>query len=205
MKYTGPKAKRCRKHGVNIYGSDKYDKILQRKPYGPGKGPRTRPGRKSEYAQQLAEKQKARDIFGLSERQFKRLYDSAASSKEETGALFKKLLELRLDNAIYRAGFAMTRLQSRQFVSHGLFIVNGTRVTSSSYQLKEGDVITLRERSKNSPVFEPIFAAHEKYLPPSWLKVDSSAKQIEIVALPDDESTEKAIDMRQVIELYSRN
>jgi small subunit ribosomal protein S4 len=114
-------------------------------------------------------------------------------------------LELRLDNAIYRAGFAMTRLQSRQFVSHGLFIVNGTRVTSSSYQLKEGDVITLRERSKNSPVFEPIFAAHEKYLPPSWLKVDSSAKQIEIVALPDDESTEKAIDMRQVIELYSRN
>lgn len=206
MKYTGPKAKICRKFGTNIYGADKYDKILQRKPQPAGKSPRDRLGRKSEYAQQLLEKQKMRLLYGLSEKQFRRLYDTASSIKSKpTGDSMRELLEQRLDNAIYRAGFAMTRLQARQFVSHGLFTVNGQRVTVASYRVKEGDKIEVRERNKTSPMFADIVAAHDKYMPPSWMKVNSGALTIEVVTLPDADAAEQAIDVRQVIEFYSRN
>lgn len=206
MKYTGPKAKICRRFGSNIYGSDTYDKILQRKPQPPGKGPRDRIGRKSEYANQLNEKQKVRLTYGLSESQFRRIYSESSKQKHmTTGDSIKQLLERRLDNAIYRAGFAMTRMQARQFVSHGLFQVNGQRVTVPSYRLKEGDMITVRERSKASPVFADIVAAHEKYTAPGWLKVNSRALSCEIVALPTPEDSEQGIDVRQVIEFYSRN
>ncbi|MDA0375961.1 MAG: 30S ribosomal protein S4 [bacterium] len=204
MSFTGPKAKRCRRHGINIFGSDKYDKILQRKPYGPGKGPRTRGKRPSEYGKQLLEKQKARDMFGVSERQFQRLYKTAASSKEQTGDELFTLLERRLDNALYRAGFSLTRFQSRQFSSHGLFTVNGVRVTSPSYSLSEGDVVEVRPKSKTSSVFSPILEAHEKYMPPSWLKVDSGNLKFEVTGLPAADDFEQAIDIRQVIEYYSR-
>ena len=204
MKYTGPKAKRCRRQGTNIYGSDKYDKILQKKPQPPGKGPRTRLGRKSQFAQQLTEKQKVRDIYGLSERQFRNIYDESSSSKGQTGDVIKQLLERRLDNVLFRAGFALTRLQARQFTSHGHFKINGQRVTIPSYRLKEGDKIEVREKSKSSPVFGPILEAHEKYMPPGWMKVNSNAMTIEIVSLPDPESAEQAIDVRQVVEYYSR-
>lgn len=205
MKFTGPKAKRCRRQGTNLYGSDKYDKILQRKPYPPGKSPRSRLGRKSEYAQQLMEKQKARDMYGLSERQFHRMYVTASAAKDQTGDVIKQLLERRLDNVIYRAGFALTRMQARQFVSHGLFMVNDVRVTTPSFSVKEGDIVTVRPRSKTSPVFAPILEAHAKYMPPAWMKVDSASMKIEIVTMPDPESAEQAIDVRQVIEFYSRN
>ncbi|MFA6510034.1 MAG: 30S ribosomal protein S4 [Candidatus Peribacteraceae bacterium] len=205
MKYTGPKAKRCRRQGMNLYGSDKYDKILQRKPYGPGKGPRdfTR-GKVSEFGQQLKEKQKARDIYGLSEKQFHRYYLIATKVSGQTGDALKQLLERRLDNLVYRAGFALTRLQSRQMVSHGHFMVDGRRVTVPSYQLRPGQVITARPRSKTSPVFVPILAAHEKYMPPNWLKVDAAGLKAEVVGLPQPEHAEQAIDVRQIIEFYSR-
>lgn len=204
MKYTGPKAKRCRRQGVNIYGSDKYDKILQRKPAGPGKSPKARQTRPSEYAKQLKEKQKARDMYGLSEQQFRLLYNHAAKTTGQTGETFKQLLERRLDNVIYRAGFALTRMQSRQFVGHGHFLVNGVRVTVPSFRVRVGEVITLRERSKRSPVYGPILEAHEKYLPPKWLKVESSAMKIDVVSLPTPEDAEQAIDVRQIVEFYSR-
>lgn len=205
MKFTGPKAKRCRRQGVNLYGSDKYDKILQRKPYGPGKDPKSRSGRQSQYGKQLQAKQLARDIYGLSERQFKRLYTEAVGSKAQTGDVLKQLLERRLDNVLYRAGLAHTRLQARQFAGHGLFQINGVRVTSPSYRLKEGDVISVRARSKSSPVFAEINESHQKYLPPEWLKVNTSDLTIEIVTLPAAEHAEQAVDVRQVIEFYSRN
>jgi len=204
MKNIGPKAKICRRFGTNIYGSDKYDKILQRKPQGPGKGPRERMGRKSEYANQLVEKQKMRIMYGLSEKQFHNLYKEAAAADGQTGDVMKQLLERRLDNVIYRAGFALTRLQSRQFISHGLFTVNGVRVTIPSYRIREGETITVRERSKTSPVFGPILQAHEKYMPPEWVKVNANGLSAEIAALPDAESAEQAVDIRQVIEFYSR-
>lgn len=204
MTATGPKAKRCRRYGTNIYGSDKYDKVLQRKPYGPGKGPRDRGKRPSEYGKQLMEKQKARDMFGINERQFQRLYKAASASQRQTGEELLSLLERRLDNVLYRAGFAFTRLQARQFATHGVFTVNGSRVTSPSYRLKEGDKIEVRSKTKSSPVFSPILEAHEKYMPPSWLKVDSGSLTIEVVGTPQPDDFEQAIDVRQVIEYYSR-
>jgi small subunit ribosomal protein S4 len=204
MKYIGPKAKRCRRQGSNIYGSDKYDKILQRKPYGPGKGPKTRTTRPSEYSKQLKEKQKARDMYGLSERQFRLLYTEAAKETGQTGDTLKQLLERRLDNVIYRAGLALTRLQARQFVSHGHYLVNSVRVSVPSYRVRPGEVIVARERSKRSPVYGPILDAHEKYLPPSWLKVDHGAMKIEVVSHPTPEDAEQALDVRQVVEFYSR-
>ncbi len=204
MKYTGPKARRCRRQGMNLFGSDKYDKILQRKPYGPGKSPKTRQGRDSEYAKQLKEKQKARDIYGVSERQFGRLYAEAIKAKGGTGDMMKRLLEQRLDNLIYRAGFAMTRMQSRQFAGHGLFLVDGHRVTSPSYRVTPGQVVTVRTQAKDSPVFSAIREKHEKYMPPNWMRVDSGMLKAEIVALPEAADAEQAVDMRLIVEYYSR-
>ncbi len=205
MKYTGPKAKRARRHGMNLYGSAKYDKILQRKPYGPGKGPRAQQAKLSEFGQQLREKQKARDMYGLSEGQFRRLYDMASKVTGQTGNALKQLLEGRLDNVIYRAGFAMTRMQSRQFVSHGLFLVDGVRVTTPSFQIRKGQVITVRPRAKSSPVFAGIHASHEKYQAPAHLRVDMGAMKIEVLDVPAPESAEQAVEMRQIVEFYSRN
>ena len=205
MKYNGPKAKKCRRQGVNLYGSDKYDKILQRKPQGPGKSPRDQQGRLSEFGTQLKEKQKARDMYGITERQFRLMYLKATKVAGQTGDALKQMLERRLDNVVYRAGFAMTRIQSRQFVGHGHFLVDGVRVTVPSFQVKPGQVVTIRTQSKSSPVFVPILASHEKYLPPSWLKVDSSAMRVEVTALPAPDDAERAVEMRQIVEFYSRN
>ena len=205
MKYTGPKARRCRRQGMNLYSADKYDKILQRKPYGPGKGPKTRSGRDSEYAKQLKEKQKARDMYGLSEKQFRNLYREALKAKGQTGDMMKQLLEQRLDNAIYRAGFAMTRLQSRQFAGHGLFLVDGHRVTSPSYRLRPGQNVAVRAQAKDSAVFVSARERNAKYHPPKWLTVDPAQLKIEVVAVPDAQDAEQAVDMRQIVEFYSRN
>ena len=204
MKYTGPKAKRVRRYEMNIYGTEKYDKVLQRKPHGPGKNPRARAGRKSEYAKQLLEKQRVRDMYGLSERQFRRLFAEANSAKSDTGDMMKQLLERRLDNVIYRCGFSMTRLQARQLAGHGHFLVDGVRVTSPSFRVRAGQKIAARPASKGATVFTEILGKHEKYLPPKWLKVDSAALSIEVVAEPAPDDAERAADMRQVVEFYSR-
>ncbi len=205
MRYTGPKAKRVRRHGTNLFGSDKYDKILTRKPYGPGKGPKSQTSKLSEYGKQLLEKQKARDMYGLSEQQFQRLYREATQVTGQTGDAFKQLLERRLDNAVFRAGFAMTRMQARQFVGHGLFTVDGIRVTIPSFRVKPGQVIAVRTQSKSSPMFAQVLGAHEKYSAPSWLTVDSSAMKITIKDLPGAEHGEQGVDVRKIVEFYSRN
>ncbi len=204
MKYNGPKAKRARRQGMNLYGTDKYDRILQRKPTAPGKGPRAQTGKLSEYGQQLKEKQRARDMYGLSESQFRRLYQEAARVQGQTGETLKQLLERRLDNAVYRSGLAMTRMQARQFVGHGLFQVDGVRVTTPSFRVKPGQVIQVRQRAQSSPAFLAIVEAHKKYAPPSWLKADGSGMKVEVVSLPGPEHAEQAIDTRQIIEFYSR-
>lgn len=205
MKFTGPKAKICRRHGTNLFGSDKYDKIITRKPYGPGKGPKSQTTKLSEYAKQLMEKQKARAMYGLSEHQFHRLYTEATQVTGQTGDAFKQLLERRLDNVVFRAGLAMTRIQARQFVGHGLFMVDGQRVTIPSYRVKPGEVIQVRAQTKASPVFGNVHAAHEKYKAPSWLEVDSAAFTIKVKDLPTSEHAEQGVDVRKIVEFYSRN
>lgn len=207
MRYTGPKARRVRRQGQNIFGSPKYDKILGKKPYAPGMQAAARSGRggkMSEYGKQLLEKQKVCSMYGLTDRQLRSVFSRASRTVGQTDTTMRVLLERRLDNVLYRGGFALTRMQSRQFVSHGLFTVNGVRVTIPSYQVSSGDVIRVRPQRKGSPVFPGIVAHHEKYVPPSWLTSDAASLTIEVKSLPTEEHADKAVDMRSVIGFYSR-
>ncbi len=207
MRYTGPKARRVRRQGVNIYGSDKYDRVLQRKPYPPGRQAASRTGKVklSEYGKQLLEKQKVAYTYGVHDARLRAIYLEASQTLGQTDSMMHTLLERRLDNAVFRAGYAMTRMQSRQFVSHGMFTVNGVRVTIPSYKVSIGDKVKVREQRKSSPVFGPIVTSHERYTAPSWIKADPATISFEVVALPSDEKHfEGSIDMRKVIGFYSR-
>lgn len=204
MRYTGPKARLCRREGVNLFGSPKYQKALDRKPGIPGMHGVKRMGKLTEYAKQLREKQKAKRIFGLSEKQFRRNYDKAARSTGVTGDTLLQLLERRLDNVIYRAGFALTRSQARQVVSHGHVMANGRRVDIPSIDVRPGDVFELRDRSKKSSLFAKVLEENENYKAPSWLKVDPKKMTIEILEYPDADHFEKVIEPRMIVEFYSR-
>lgn len=201
-RYTGPKAKLCRKFGTNIFGSDKYDKILKRRDFPPGAHGRTKFRKKSEFGKQLAEKQKARFIFGLSEKQFHKYYVKADRSKQVTGEQLLRLLELRLDNAVYRTGLAHTRPQARQIVSHGLIKLNGRRVSIPSISLKTGDKLEVASKNKNSLLFDGL--AKAKDTSPKWLKTDLKSLSAEVVAEPDKDDFESIIDPQIIVEFYSK-
>lgn len=205
MRYTGPKARRCRRESINLYGAPKYEKILQHKPYPPGKTPKSRLGRQSEYARQLRMKQRLRDFYGISEAQCRRLYGEASAMKGQTGVTILQFLERRMDNVLYRAGFARTRMQARQMASHGLFTVDGRRVTLPSFRVSPGQHIVLRPRSKGSPLFLDSPLSQQKFAAPGWLKGDSALGSIEVAGLPLPTDAEQAVDIRQVVEFYSRS
>lgn len=205
MRYTGPKARRCRRQGINLYGAPKYEKILQRKPYPPGKTPKSRLGRQSEYARQLRMKQRLRDLYGISEAQCRRLFRESSALKGQTGVTMLQFLERRMDNVLYRAGFARTRMQARQMASHGLFTVNGRRVTLPSFRVIPGEIIALRARSKGSPLFVDLPALHQKFVAPAWLKGDPALGNVAITGMPLASDAEPAVDIRQVVEFYSRS
>ncbi len=207
MRYTGPKARRVRRQGFNVFGSDKYDRILQKRPHGPGKDPKAsgRGPKLSEYGRQLMEKQKVCYMYGVTERQLKSIYNNATRIVGQTDRMIKTYLERRLDNALFRAGLAQTRMQARQFVSHGLFTVNGRRVTIASYQVSAGDKVAVRTKAKASPVFGPIVESHQRYAPPDWLKVDTANLAFDVTAIPaEDKHFDQGVDMRKVIGFYSR-
>lgn len=204
MRYTGPKTRQCRREGVNLFNSPKYQKIMGRRPGVPGDQGGKRAGKMSDYAKQLREKQKAKRMFCLSEKQFRRYFDKATRADAITGDALFGLLERRLDNVLYRAGFALTRIQARQFASHGLFMVNGRRVDIPSYEMSVGDVIEVRPKSKKSPVFAKNAEENENYTAPKWLNVDAKNIKVEVLALPDRESYELSIDAQMIVEFYSR-
>lgn len=204
MRYTGPKARLCRREGVNLFGSDKYQKILARSGNIPGMHGDKRRSKMTEYGKQLREKQKAKRMFGLSEKQFRRSFDKASRMKGVTGFHLLQLLELRLDNVVYRAGFAMTRAQARQFVSHGLFTVNGRRVDVPSIQVRSGDVIEVRDSRRGSPVFRKNLDELQGYNAPDWLKSDTKKLQVEILNLPNETHFEALINPQMIVEFYSR-
>ena len=202
MRYTGPKARLCRREGINLFSSDKYDKIMQRRNSTPGAKTAARPKKLSEFGRQLREKQKAKRIYGVTEKQFRKYFAKAAASKMVTGDRLLQLLELRLDSAIARAGFAHTRPQARQFVSHGQFLVNGRRVNVPSFSLREGDVITVRDRFEGNDIFLDL-ESRQKFVP-KWLKVDTKKKTITVVRLPEGDELEASIMVPLIVEFYSR-
>ena len=204
MRYTGAKARQCRREGVNLFGSPKYQKILGRSPNIPGMHGGKRLGKMTEYAKQLREKQKAKRMFALSEKQFRKYFDKADKSKAVTGEKLLLLLETRLDNVVYRSGMAMTRMQARQFVSHGLFMVNGRRVDVPSIEVKVGDIIEVRPAKQNSPVFKQNAEEMAHYEVPDWLNVDSKKLSIEVVKMPEQKHFETLINTQPIVEFYSR-
>jgi len=199
-RYRGPKTKIARKFKEPIFGPDK---TLDRKPYGPGQhGPNKRRGKKSEYAVQLAEKQKAKYTYGMLERQFRNLFDKAASKKGITGETLLKFLEARLDNTVFRLGIAPTRRAARQFVLHKHILVNGEIVNIPSFALRPGDVVSVREKSRTLQVVSDSLARSNKGF--SWLEWDSAALSGKFVNYPQRDEIPENIKEQLIVELYSK-
>lgn len=201
MRYTGPKAKLCRRLGVNLYGTEKYTKILRNRQSKPGMHG-VKFTKKSEYGRQLEEKQKARYLFGISEKQIGTYVRMALSQPGDTSQNFLRLLERRLDNVIYVSQFALTRPQARQMVSHGHFKLNGRRVDIPSILVRPGDKIELLAKFAKSPLYAGLDKL--KDYSPKWLKVDLKKLTLEVLALPEQDDLEKSIDSQLIVEFYSR-
>ena len=202
-RYRGPITRLSRRLGVMLFGNGQSKiKAFNKKKYKPGEHGQRRFSQVSEYSKQLQEKQKARFMYGITEKQCRKYYTMASKSEEITGTKFLKLLESRLDNAIFKAGIAMTRPQARQIVNHGLVRVNGKKASVASMLLKEGDTFEIREKSKGSALFEEPKKA--KYKAPKWLKVDVKSLKGELVSLPDNDDVEQIIDSQLIVEFYSK-
>ena len=202
---NSPIVKQSRREGYALH--PKAHKVMARKTGIPGQHAQGRHGKPSLYATQLREKQKVRRMYGLFEKQFSRLMNEATRMQEGlAGENLLKLLELRLDNAVYRAGFAVSRRGARQLVSHGHFLLNGRRVDIPSIRLKAGDVIEVRPKSTKSGYFAQINDVVNNSVqgPLSWLKSDSKKLKIEVTGQPKREEAEADINEQLIVEFYSR-
>ncbi len=199
-RYTGPRTRRSRR--VRQLLDENKSKYYDRRPYPPGEHGRGRI-RESQYQVQLLEKQKLRFIYGVLEKQFRRYYRQAAQQKGITGENLMRMLETRLDNVVYRAGLAATRPQARQLVNHGHFRVNGAKVDIPSYQVSQGDVVTLKERSKD--VF-PVLHATDTLdrVTPEWLEVNIDERKVDVITLPSRQQIDTDVQEQLIVELYSK-
>ncbi|MCC8070869.1 MAG: 30S ribosomal protein S4 [Bacteroidales bacterium] len=199
-RYTGPKSKIARKFGEPIFGEDK---VLAKKNFPPGMHGANKRRKTSEYGVQLREKQKAKYTYGVLERQFRNLFDKAAGTKGITGEVLLQLLESRLDNVVYRLGIAPSRAAARQLVLHRHVVVNGDVVNIPSYQVKPGEVVGVREKSKSLEVVADALAGfnHSKY---PWLEWDESLKAGKFLHLPAREDIPENIKEQLIVELYSK-
>ena len=203
-RYTGPKARVSRRLGANIWGTQGENKAMEKRPYPPGEHGRTRRrGNASEYLMQLQEKQKARFSYGLTERQFRNLYKEASRKEGVTGENMLRFLELRLDNVVYRAGWAATRPQARQFVNHGHVKVNGKRVDIPSYRVRKGDVVELKDKSREMITVTWNLDVLAR-TPPPWLEAADGGFQITIRDLPLREHIDVPVREQLIVELYSK-
>lgn len=202
-RYTGPRVKKMRALGVDLPGLSR--KSVERRPFPPGDHGAKRRNRKSDFGLQLAEKQKLRLNYGVSERQLRRLVVESQASKDPAGDKLIQLLERRLDNVVFRAGFAPTIPAARQLVNHRHFTVNGQRVNIPSIRVSVGDVIEVRESSKKVQVIVDSLAAGGSLRSPDWVEVEGEAMKVKISALPEGAETAPfELDIQQVIEFYSR-
>lgn len=198
--------KMSRRLGIGL--TTKGQRILERRPYPPGQhGTNARRPKQSEYSRQLIEKQKLRFLYGLRERQFKGLFVKARSMKEGTaGDNLVSLLERRLDNVVYRAGFAETRAQARQLVAHGHFTVGGRKTNVASYRLRPGDSVAVRNESRERPYFKTLVESNrltvERGL--NWLSVNAGDLAVEVLSNPGREDGEQQVDLQAIIEFYNR-
>lgn len=199
-RYTGPKSRIARRFGEPIFGPDK---VLSKKSYAPGQHGNSRRRKTSEYGTMLAEKQKAKNTYGVLEKQFRNLFARAERTEGITGEVLLQLLESRLDNVVYRMGIAPTRAAARQLVNHRHIVVDGKVVGIPSYSVKPGQIIGVRERSKSLEVISDALAGfnHSKY---PWLEWDESIKGGKLLHLPAREDIPENIKEQAIVELYSK-
>ena len=199
-RYRGPKSKIARKFREPIFGADK---VLDKKNYGPGQhGPNKRRGKQSEYAIQLAEKQKAKYTYGILEKQFSNLFDKASRSKGITGEVLLQLCESRLDNVVFRLGIAPTRSGARQLVGHKHITVNGKILNIPSYSVKAGDVVGVREKSKSLEAITGSLAGNASTS--EWLEWNNSQLTGKVIATPERTQIPENIKEQLIVELYSK-
>ena len=199
-RYTGPKSRIARRFKEPIFG---FDKVLDRKNYSPGQhGQSKRRAKQSEYGKQLMEKQKAKYTYGMLERQFRNVFEKASRKGGVTGVVLLQLIESRLDNVVFRLGFAKTRNQARQLVSHRHIIVNGEVVNIPSYMLKPGDVVGVRERSKSLEIITDSLEGKVNSF--SWLDFDRAAMSGRFMSYPERSDIPENINEQLIVELYSK-
>ncbi|MGI6405988.1 MAG: 30S ribosomal protein S4 [Syntrophaceticus sp.] len=206
-RYNGPVCRLCRREGMKLYlkGDRCYSEkcAVEKRNYPPGQKIQRR-RKVTEYGLQLREKQRARRIYGVLEKQFRRYFDLAERQQGITGENLLRLLEMRLDNVVYRLGLAQSRTQARQLVRHGHFTVNGKRVNIPSYRVRNGDQVAVHEKSKELPVFIEIAEVAAQKTPPNWLEVDLEKMQGHVLGFPAREDIDVPIQEHLIVELYSR-
>ncbi len=203
-KYKGARGKLVRKFGENIFGNAKFDRLLNRKSYAPGQHGQSRRRRLSNYGLQLREKQKIKYMYGLLEKQFLNNFKKAEMMKGETGTNMLQLLERRLDNVVYRLGFAPTRPAARQLVNHYHFLINGKPVNIPSYLLKPGDLVQVKEKSKKLDLILESLKRIKGDIDLPWLELDKAKMKGNFIAVPERDQMNLTIDERLVVELYSK-
>ena len=206
-RYTDSVCAKCRREGMKLFlkGDRCYTEkcAFERRAYAPGQhGQRRR--KLSEYGVQLREKQRAKQTYGILERQFRQYFQMADRQKGVTGENLLRLLESRLDNMVYRLGFATSRCQARQLVTHGHFAVNGKRVNIPSYLVREGDELTVRERSQKVPMILESLAGVDRRGVPEWLMLEKEKFSGKVMALPTREQLSTPIQEQLIVELYSK-
>jgi len=207
-RYTGPVCRLCRREGMKLFlkGERCYTGkcAIDRRAYAPGQHGQARAKKPTEYGLQLREKQKARRLYGVMEKQFRGYYDEAARRKGVTGEILLILLERRLDNVIFHLGFASSRPEARQLVNHGHFTVNGKKVDIASYSVRVGEVIAVKEGSKSSPRMKQLLENLGSRTVPGWLSLDANTATGTVVALPTREDIQLPIQEHLIVEKYSR-
>ncbi len=200
-RYTGPKIRQSRKFGVAL--TKKAEKYLAKRNYRPGQHGQN-PQRVSEFGMQLREKQKAKIIYGVMEKQFRKYYETASHKVGVTGDALLQLLELRLDNIVFRLGFAQTRPQARQIVSHGFFEVNGKRVNIPSYQVRVGDEIKVVERKKASGYIKAVAPTLANYKTVEWISHNPKELSGKVLSKPSKDQLDSSLNTQLIVEYYSR-
>ena len=206
-RYTGASCRVCRREGEKLFlkGERCYTEkcSVTRRQYAPGQHGQSKK-KLSEYGVQLREKQKAKKFYGVLESQFRKYFEMAAKSKGMTGENLLKILETRLDNIVYRLGYARSRAEARQLVRHGHFSVNGGKVNIPSYIVKPNDQIEVREGSKGDEVFKEILESTESKVVPAWLSADHASLKGSVVAAPAREDVDLPVQEHMIVELYSK-
>ena len=203
-KSNKPKGKLVRKFGENIFGNPKYDRLLNRKAYSPGQHGQSRRSKLSNYGIQLQEKQKIKFMYGLLEKQFRLTFERAEKMKGETGTNMLQILESRLDNVVYRLGFAPSRPAARQLVSHKHFLVNDQIVNIPSFIVKPGDIVSVREKSRKMDIILESMRRIKGDMDLSWLSIDKAKMKGTFETVPDKDEMQLTVNEQLVVELYSK-